>query len=87
MKKNLSFLILCLLALPFFGHSQDFSHPKHEFRGVWIATVANIDWPSKPGLSSDIQKTELIRILDAHQKTGINAVIFQIRPATDALYG
>lgn len=87
MKKNLLLFLACILISPFWANSQNFSHPKREFRGVWIATVANIDWPSKPGLSSDIQKNELIRILDAHQKTGINAVIFQIRPATDAFYG
>jgi uncharacterized lipoprotein YddW (UPF0748 family) len=87
MKKSLLFLIVFLLSLPFSGNSQNLTHPKREFRGVWIATVANIDWPSKPGLSTDIQKLEFIRILDAHQKTGINAVMFQIRPATDALYG
>lgn len=60
---------------------------KREFRGVWIATVANIDWPSKPGLTVELQKSELIRILDDHKKTGMNAVMFQIRPAADAFYG
>jgi len=59
---------------------------KREFRGVWVATVANIDWPSKPGLNSDIQKRELLRILDEHQRSGINAIMFQIRPTTDAFY-
>jgi 16S rRNA (cytosine967-C5)-methyltransferase len=39
-------------------------HKKHEMRAVWIATVANIDWPSKPGLPADVQRTELIRLLD-----------------------
>lgn len=67
--------------------SQINSTPKREFRGVWIATVANIDWPSKPGLTTDLQKAELIRILDDHQKSGMNAIMFQIRPAADALYG
>ena len=38
--------------------------PLHEFRGVWIATVANIDWPSKPGLSTEDQKKELLWLLD-----------------------
>ena len=38
--------------------------PLREFRGVWIATVANIDWPSRPGLSTEEQKKELVRILD-----------------------
>lgn len=59
---------------------------KREFRGVWIATVVNIDWPSKPGLSVSQQKAELIEILDTHQRAGINSIIFQVRPAADALY-
>lgn len=60
--------------------------PKREFRAVWVATVKNIDWPSKPGLSSEKQQQELISILDEHQKNNINAIFFQIRPAADALY-
>lgn len=60
---------------------------KREFRGVWVATVANIDWPSRPGLSTEKQKTELIQLLDEHQRSGINAVMLQIRPSADALYG
>lgn len=57
-----------------------------EFRGVWIATVDNIDWPSKPGLSVDSQKTELLALLDHAARLRLNAVIFQVRPAADALY-
>lgn len=60
--------------------------PKREFRGVWIATVKNIDWPSKPGLNSDMQKDELIQILDEHQKNNMNAIMFQVRPSADAFY-
>lgn len=60
--------------------------PKREMRAVWIATVDNIDWPSQPGLSVEEQKKELIAHLDLHKKNGMNAVIFQIRPATDAFY-
>ncbi|WP_154647847.1 glycoside hydrolase family 10 protein [Pedobacter arcticus] len=60
--------------------------PKREFRAVWVATVKNIDWPSKSGLSSEKQQQELISILDEHQKNNINAIFFQIRPAADALY-
>ena len=59
---------------------------KREFRGVWVATVMNIDWPSKAGLSTERQKQELIRILDAHQRSGMNAIMFQVRPAADAFY-
>ena len=60
--------------------------PKREFRGVWIATVANIDWPSKPGLSSTEQQKEFIEILDMHKANGMNAVIVQVRPCADAYY-
>src|SRR4051812_19819680 len=57
-----------------------------EFRGVWVATVENIDWPSKRGLSVDKQKQEFIAILDKCVDLNINAVIFQIRTQADALY-
>jgi len=63
------------------------SAPKRELRGVWIATVANIDWPSRAGLPIAEQKAELINILDNHQRAGINAIYLQIRPSADAFYG
>jgi uncharacterized lipoprotein YddW (UPF0748 family) len=57
-----------------------------EFRGVWVATVANIDWPSRPGLSTQEQQQELRDLLDRAVRLRLNAVIFQVRPAGDALY-
>lgn len=57
-----------------------------EFRGAWVATVANIDWPSKPGLSVTQQKAELITLLNYAAKLKLNALIFQVRPACDAMY-
>ncbi|MDY6785475.1 MAG: family 10 glycosylhydrolase [Cyanobacteriota bacterium] len=60
--------------------------PQREFRGVWVATVLNIDWPSKPGLTTNEQKAELIAILDRAVALKLNAVVFQVRPASDALY-
>jgi uncharacterized lipoprotein YddW (UPF0748 family) len=57
-----------------------------EFRGVWVATVDNIDWPSKRTLSTVEQKAELTALLDRAASMGLNAVIFQVRPAGDALY-
>lgn len=57
-----------------------------EFRGVWVASVGNIDWPSKPGLSSEEQKKELRGILVRASKLRLNAVILQVRPGGDALY-
>jgi uncharacterized lipoprotein YddW (UPF0748 family) len=57
-----------------------------EFRGLWIASVANIDWPSRPGLPPDSARLELTRLFDKARASGLNAVIFQVRPAGDALY-
>ncbi len=71
------FLVISLVAL---------CQPKYEFRAVWVATVNNIDWPSKPGLSVEAQKQEVIKILDLQKSLNMNAVILQIRPAADAFY-
>jgi uncharacterized lipoprotein YddW (UPF0748 family) len=60
--------------------------PTREFRAMWIATVHNIDWPSRPGLSVDAQKQELRTLLDRAASLRLNAVIFQVRPHADALY-
>ncbi|MGA1360414.1 MAG: glycoside hydrolase family 10 protein, partial [Gemmatimonadaceae bacterium] len=57
-----------------------------EFRGLWVASVSNIDWPSKPGLPVAEVQRELTVILDRAQASGLNAVILQVRPAGDALY-
>jgi len=59
---------------------------QREFRAAWVATVANIDWPSKPGLTSEEQMAEAIAILDTAQNIGLNALVFQVRPQCDALY-
>ena len=60
--------------------------PAREIRGVWIATVSNIDWPSRRDLSAAEQQAELIRIFDRAQSLGLNAVFLQVRPAADAIY-
>lgn len=60
--------------------------PQGEFRGVWVASVRNIDWPSKPGLPTEEQKRELVAILDRMADLGLNGVILQVRPSGDALY-
>ncbi|MBW8174063.1 family 10 glycosylhydrolase, partial [Ornithinimicrobium sp. Arc0846-15] len=57
-----------------------------EFRAAWIATVANINWPSKSGLSTAEQQREAIALLDFLKEHNYNAVIFQVRPQADALY-
>jgi uncharacterized lipoprotein YddW (UPF0748 family) len=60
--------------------------PAREFRGAWIATVSNIDWPSRGGLPSDQQEAELLAILDRAVQVRLNAVVLQVRPSCDALY-
>lgn len=57
-----------------------------EFRAAWVATVANINWPSKPGLSVEQQQKEAIALLDSLESLHFNAVVFQVRPQADALY-
>lgn len=81
--KNAIFLLLISL---FCQQSSIKAQTNFEFRGVWICTVENIDWPSKKGLSVDEQKAAFIHLLDLHQRNGINAIFMQIRPAGDAFY-
>src|SRR5204863_3611567 len=57
-----------------------------ELRAVWVATVDNMDWPSKAGLPASEQQSELIAILDRLVQLRMNAVVLQVRPAADALY-
>ncbi|MGF7037949.1 glycoside hydrolase family 10 protein [Mucilaginibacter lappiensis] len=83
--KNCIYFIFISLLFVNWANAQTIA-PKREFRGVWIATVENIDWPRKPAESADQQQRELTAILDAHQAAGINAIIFQVRPVADAFY-
>ena len=57
-----------------------------EFRAAWIASVANINWPSRNNLSVDQQKAEAIQLLQYLQNNNYNAAILQVRPSADALY-
>ena len=85
------FVLLLLLALTSSASclaQADTSPPPiaRELRAVWIATVDNIDWPSRQGLSTAEQQRDMIGILDRLVELRMNAVIFQVRPAADALY-
>lgn len=60
--------------------------PLREFRGVWLTTVQNLDWPSRRGLSAPEQKAELLALLDRAVALRLNAIVFQIRPSADAFY-
>ncbi|MER3473791.1 MAG: hypothetical protein C4335_07100 [Armatimonadota bacterium] len=67
-------------------HLQILPPIEREYRGVWVATVANIDWPSKPGLPADVQQAELLAILDKAAELKFNLIVFQVRPACSVLY-
>ena len=79
MRRIYSILIIAALALTV--------RAEISFRGAWIATVANIDWPSVEAVGNkEKQQAEMVWILDSLARLGINAVIFQVRPTADALY-
>ena len=75
MKKT---LLLLLLAATL----QVWAQPKREFRGAWIQCVNN----QFNGIGRDKMQQTLTYQLDELQKTGINAILFQVRPEGDALY-
>ena len=80
-------LISTIIISSCFGiHMNAQTSPKREMRGIWISTVSNIDWPSKPGLTTKQLQQETDGILDHLQEMGFNAVFFQVRPASDAFY-
>jgi uncharacterized lipoprotein YddW (UPF0748 family) len=57
-----------------------------EMRGMWVASVGNIDWPSRPGLSTAQQQSELRALLNLALRLRLNTVILQVRTGADALY-
>ena len=82
--KRLILFLLCILhcALCIKVNAQH----KHEMRAAWVATVANIDWPQRGCFDVDSQKMQMIEILDSLESLKFNAIVFQIRPTSDALY-
>ena len=80
-KKITLFFILSLCVMSLFAQQS-----KREMRAVWIATVANIDWPSQRNLTSKAQREEMRALLDEFAKNNMNAIVVQIRPTADAFY-
>ena len=79
-------LIILIGQIRVSGQNTNFTHYKTQFRGVWVASVRNLDWPSKPGLNNRQIKKEYLKQLDQLKDLGMNAVIVQIRPTGDAFY-
>jgi uncharacterized lipoprotein YddW (UPF0748 family) len=81
-RRTLTFLTIFLSLFSLKSLAQN--APKREFRGAWITTVYNTDWPKST--SPEQQRQEFVNILNQHQQTGINAIFVQIRINGDALY-
>lgn len=85
--KRIYTILTCLLFLPLWGGQVGFLRADIGFRGAWIATVANIDWPSEAAIGDSVaQQHEMTFLLDSLHSLGLNAIIFQVRPTADALY-
>lgn len=85
--RKITLVMIMLLIVPFaMVHTTAGAAGSKDMRGLWVASVVNIDYPAKPTTNSETLKSEAIKILDDAQKTGLNAVFLQIRPTADALY-
>lgn len=62
------------------------TYPRSEFRGLWTASVVNVDWPSRTGLTAAAQQAELRSILNLAVARNLNAVLLQVRPAADRMW-
>lgn len=80
-------LLLAILSLPIALLAQAAPPPTpRELRAAWVATVHNIDWPSRKGLAVDQQKRELVAIIERAASLNMNALMLQVRPGSDAVY-
>ena len=86
MKSRIPFLIFLFILAACGSSKRLMNTPKEEFRGVWVASVVNIDWPKDGNDPASKQKKDFLEILDFYENLNFNAVIVQVRTAGDALY-
>lgn len=85
--KFICLLLVLILAVPALPVSAGLDEaPKAELRGLWVATVVNIDYPSKATTDPEVLKGEAVEILDRAADMGLNAIFLQVRPTADAMY-
>lgn len=89
--KNISKVLLLFLIVSFFSSNLIFAQntndqKKQEYRGAWIASVINLDWPISKNATTENQKAQMLGIFDSLQESGFNAVYLQVRTEADALY-
>ncbi|EAR01051.1 glycoside hydrolase family 10 protein [Maribacter sp. HTCC2170] len=86
MLKKISHYLLLLIIFNSCDAIKPIPQPRTEFRGVWVATVVNIDWP-KNGLDAiEKQKADFLKILEFYDQLNFNTVIVQVRTAGDSFY-
>jgi len=87
MKKIISFLCIFtfILMVPLCANAAK-AATDEDFRAVWVSSVANLDFPSKQGLTPAQMKQEIDDIVARSADIGFNAIILQVRPCADALY-
>ncbi len=88
-KKSILFFIALLIAgLGFVKADEDYNqiNTKKEMRGVWVASVLNINYPTYPTTNSALLKIEADNIIESAQNAGFNAIFLQVRPTADSLY-
>lgn len=89
-KKTIKWLLLLALMTQFalspITAWSGFKKPETELRGVWVSSVANIDYPKKPTTSAPLLKREADYIVKKAKEAGLNAIFLQVRPTADALY-
>ena len=57
-----------------------------QLRGMWLTTVMNIDFPSRPGLPEAQVKGEYLKWLDLAVAQHHNAIFVHVRPSGDAFW-
>ena len=85
LKKRILSIVLALTMLMVPG-AYAAQPAKDDMRGVWVASVHNIDFPSEQGMTADQLKAEADTELDNIAAMGLNTVFLQVRPSADALY-
>src|SRR5699024_10315226 len=84
-KRMTALLLLVVMAVPFIFGDYHASAKTEQMKGVWVATVYSINFPSvKNNVAA--QKAELDKIVENAYNAGLNAIFFQVRPQGDALY-
>lgn len=89
MKKSVKLFFIFFFSLSCSVCAQYFATPKHEYRAVWLTVIENLDWPSEQSampLSADMQKRELINILDSLKAMNVNTIMLQTRVRGDLVY-